>query len=43
MVVFTSLEEAIKAGFQVYDKTDTGYLVRTKTSAGYALAIVRLK
>lgn len=39
---FKTLKEAIAAGFHVYDKTSFGYLVRTRTAAGYALAIVDL-
>jgi hypothetical protein len=42
IVTFTSLTEAIRAGFQVYDRTSEGYLVRTRTSAGWALAVVVL-
>ena len=42
MVVFRTLLEAVNAGFQVYDRTDTGYLVRTRTERGWALAIVDL-
>lgn len=41
--VFHSLEEAIKAGYQVYDRTSDGYLVRTRTAAGWAIAIVKIK
>jgi Ca2+-binding EF-hand superfamily protein len=42
IVSFTSLPEAIRAGFQVYDRTSDGYLVRTRTSVGWALAVVTL-
>ena len=42
MVVFRSVQEAVKAGFQVYDRTQSGYLVRTRTERGWALAIVEL-
>jgi hypothetical protein len=42
MTVFRSLVDAIKAGYEVYDRTDTGYLVRTRTSGGWALALVAL-
>lgn len=41
--VFRSLKDAIDAGFQVYDRTSTGYLVRMHTEAGWALAIVELR
>ncbi|HTV93977.1 MAG TPA: hypothetical protein VMG98_14815 [Verrucomicrobiae bacterium] len=40
MLVFHTLAEAINAGFEVYNKTRTGYLVRTRTAAGWALALV---
>ncbi len=40
LVIFKSLSEAIKAGYQVYDRTNDGYLVRTRTTAGWAIAIV---
>lgn len=42
MLVFRSLTSAINAGFQVYDRTSTGYLVRTRTPGGWALAIVEV-
>lgn len=42
MLVFRSVTDAINAGFQVYDRTQTGYLVRTRTERGWALAIVEL-
>jgi hypothetical protein len=37
---FDSLTEALRAGFHVYDRTSQGYLVRTRTTAGWALAVV---
>jgi hypothetical protein len=42
LMTFPSLAAAIRAGFQVYDRTETGYLVRKRTPAGFALAIVDL-
>jgi hypothetical protein len=42
IVEFESLTSALKLGFQVYDKTPTGYLVKTMTPKGWALAIVTL-
>ena len=42
LVVFKSLSEAIRAGFQVCGSTSTGYLVRARTAAGWALALVEL-
>jgi len=40
MVVFGSVAEALRAGYQVYDRTHDGYLVRIRTAAGWALALV---
>ena len=43
ITTFPSLSEAIRAGFQVFDRTREGYSVRTRTTRGWALAIVRLR
>lgn len=43
LVVFKSLADALRAGYQIYDRTDSGYLVRTKTAAGWAMALVTCK
>ena len=43
MQVFDSLPEAIRAGFQVLEQTSTGYVVRTMTARGWALALVDLR
>jgi hypothetical protein len=43
VTVFDSLAEAIRAAFQLYDRIPDGYLVRTKTCAGWATAIVICK
>jgi hypothetical protein len=40
LVVFKTLSEALRAGFEVYDKTEYGYLVRLWTANGWALAEV---
>ena len=40
IIVFDSLAEALRAGFELYDKTERGYLVRMRTAAGWALALV---
>ena len=32
LLVFTSLAEATRAGFQVWDRTCNGYLVRIRTA-----------
>jgi hypothetical protein len=42
LIVFRSLAEALRAGFEVYDRTPSGYVVRTRTEAGWALALVEL-
>jgi len=43
LVTFPSLAEALRAGYQIYDRTSTGYIVRVMTSAGWALALVTCK
>jgi hypothetical protein len=40
IMVFKSVGEALRAGFQVYDRTNEGYLVRTRTNHGWAFALV---
>jgi Ca2+-binding EF-hand superfamily protein len=40
IVVFSSLREAFKNGFDVYDRTADGYLVRSRCAGRWALAIV---
>lgn len=43
LTVFETLAQALNAGFTVYDRTPRGYLVRSRTQAGWALAIVDLR
>jgi hypothetical protein len=43
IVTFPTLAAATKAGFQVYDRTTEGYLVRTRTANGWAFALVILR
>lgn len=43
LLVFLSLAEAIRAGYQVYDRTSTGYVVRMRTPDGWALALVECR
>jgi hypothetical protein len=43
IVVFKSISEALRAGYHVYDRTEHGYLVRTRTASGWAFAIAKLK
>jgi hypothetical protein len=40
VVVFKTLADALRAGYHVYDRTEQGYLVRTRTAAGWAMALV---
>jgi hypothetical protein len=41
ILTFSTLEEAMRYGFSLYDRTSSGYLVRMKTAGGWALAVVR--
>ncbi|GAC1387942.1 MAG: hypothetical protein NVSMB31_01090 [Vulcanimicrobiaceae bacterium] len=43
VVVFKSLAAALHAGYQVYDRTADGYLVRVMTSRGWAMALVNCR
>ena len=43
LMVFRSLADALRAGFQIYDRTQDGYLVRTRTANGWAMAVVTCK
>lgn len=40
LTVFENLTDALNAGYHVYDRTSKGYLMRTRTTAGWALALV---
>jgi hypothetical protein len=40
--VYRFLNEAIKDGFQVYDRTESGYLVRRRNADRWELALVEL-
>ena len=42
LTVFPTLSAAINAGYQLYDRTPHGYLMRIRTRAGWALALVEL-
>ena len=42
IIRFRSLAEALRQGYQVYDQTRTGYLLRIKTARGWALALCDL-
>jgi hypothetical protein len=43
ILVFKTIADALRAGYHVYDRTDHGYLVRTRTPGGWALAIVNCR
>jgi hypothetical protein len=43
VITFRSVSEALRGGYHVYDRTDTGYLVRTRTKDGWAMALVLLQ
>jgi hypothetical protein len=43
ILIFKTLAEALHAGYTVYDRTEDGYLVRTRTANGWALAIVHCR
>lgn len=40
MLVFKTLLEAFRAGFELYDRTSDGYLVRARRANGWALALI---
>ena len=40
---FPTLTAALRAGYHVYDRTQDGYLVRTRTATGWAIASVRVR
>lgn len=42
MLIFHSVPDALQAGYQIYDRTRTGYLVRIRTERGWVLALVEL-
>ena len=42
ILVFSSVDEALRAGFEVYERTYYGYLVRSRTTRGWAFAEVHL-
>ena len=41
IMIFKSMGEAFASGFQYFDRTKEGYLVRKMTPRGWALAIAR--
>lgn len=42
VLVFKSLADAIRAGYQVESSTPKGYIVRTRTDRGFVRAVVDL-
>lgn len=40
LVVFSSLREALNAGYHIYGRTERGYMARLRTEGGWALALV---
>ena len=40
ILVFRSINEALRAGFQIYDRTATGYVVRGRFGDRWQLALV---
>ncbi|MDQ6931117.1 MAG: hypothetical protein M3126_10705 [Candidatus Eremiobacteraeota bacterium] len=43
LMIFSSVTEALRAGYQVYDRTADGYIVRIQTRGGWAMALVNCK
>ncbi len=43
ILVFHSLAEALRAGYSVCDRTESGYRLRIKTAAGWAFALCVLR
>jgi hypothetical protein len=41
LLVFNTITEAFESGFQFFDRTKDGYLVRKMTPRGWALALAR--
>lgn len=40
LTVFRSLADALRNGYEVYDRLPNGYVVRRRTNAGFAMALV---
>ncbi len=41
ILIFDTLAEAVASGFEVFDRTQDGYLVRKRTDRGWAIALAR--
>jgi Ca2+-binding EF-hand superfamily protein len=40
MIVFRSVGEALKAGFQIYDRTQNGYIARARIDGYWRMALI---
>lgn len=40
MLVFRSVGEALKAGFQIYDRTPNGYIARARIDGYWQMALI---
>jgi hypothetical protein len=40
ITIFKTLADATRMGYQVYERTAEGYVVRARTDGGWALALV---
>jgi hypothetical protein len=43
VLVFNTVSDAIRAGFQIIDRNADGYLARCKTERGWAMALIDLR
>jgi len=43
MMLFTSLADAVRNGFEACGRTEDGYVVRMRTARGWAMALVVLR
>ena len=43
ILIFNTLAEAVASGFEVFDRTRDGYLVRKRTQRGWAIALAKQK
>jgi hypothetical protein len=41
ILIFNTLAEAVASGFEVFDRTAEGYLVRKRTERGWAIALAK--
>jgi hypothetical protein len=41
ILIFNTLAEAVASGFEVFDRTTEGYLVRKRTERGWAIALAK--